>query len=343
MARRVIDTTTNNGTYIGDPAKIAFEKTNDNFAELYAAMGRSSNLLINGDLRVWQNGTGFTADGYSADMWSIASSGATYNVYRQATVGESIASGFAIAVAVTNPGTGLNIRQRVENVQSVAGGKYTLSFKAKANFAGLAMPFRFTQNFGSGGSAAVGAGSSSVVLTTTMQKYTFTFDAPSAAGKTIGANSFFELIFDFGSAGTYQIAEVQLEQGDAASEFATRGDAMELLLCMRHFQKSYNMEDVPGTNTRVGAYVSGIINGFFLSAPIPPFMVPMRATPAVTIYAARNGQVGNGSEVNSGGVYVANRAITAGNIGQKSFQAGGSNTLTAGSTIEFHWTANARL
>lgn len=36
MARQIIDTTTNNGTYIGDPAKTAFEKTNANFSELYS-------------------------------------------------------------------------------------------------------------------------------------------------------------------------------------------------------------------------------------------------------------------------------------------------------------------
>lgn len=35
MTRQIIDTTTNNGSYIGDPAKIAFEKTNSNFEELY--------------------------------------------------------------------------------------------------------------------------------------------------------------------------------------------------------------------------------------------------------------------------------------------------------------------
>lgn len=37
MARQVIDTTTNNGSYIGDPAKNAFEKTNSNFSELYTS------------------------------------------------------------------------------------------------------------------------------------------------------------------------------------------------------------------------------------------------------------------------------------------------------------------
>lgn len=35
MARQVIDTTTPNGSYIGDPAKVAFEKVNQNFAESY--------------------------------------------------------------------------------------------------------------------------------------------------------------------------------------------------------------------------------------------------------------------------------------------------------------------
>ncbi|WP_126965817.1 pyocin knob domain-containing protein [Xanthomonas arboricola] len=35
MARQVIDTTTNNGSYIGDPAPVAFNKVNGNFVELY--------------------------------------------------------------------------------------------------------------------------------------------------------------------------------------------------------------------------------------------------------------------------------------------------------------------
>lgn len=35
MAREIIDTTTDHGTYKGDPAKVAFEKANENFEELY--------------------------------------------------------------------------------------------------------------------------------------------------------------------------------------------------------------------------------------------------------------------------------------------------------------------
>ena len=37
MAKQLVDTTTNNGTHIGDPAKTAFEKVNANFNELYPA------------------------------------------------------------------------------------------------------------------------------------------------------------------------------------------------------------------------------------------------------------------------------------------------------------------
>lgn len=48
MARQVIDTTTNNGTYIGDPAKTAFEKTNSNFGEIYGWAGSGPLAKLNG-------------------------------------------------------------------------------------------------------------------------------------------------------------------------------------------------------------------------------------------------------------------------------------------------------
>ncbi len=39
MAQKIIDTTTNNGSYIGDPAKTAFGKCNENFTEIYGRDG----------------------------------------------------------------------------------------------------------------------------------------------------------------------------------------------------------------------------------------------------------------------------------------------------------------
>lgn len=55
MARQIIDTTTNNGSYIGDPAKTAFEKTNANFAEVYGWAGTGSLAKLVG-------GNSFTGD-----------------------------------------------------------------------------------------------------------------------------------------------------------------------------------------------------------------------------------------------------------------------------------------
>lgn len=48
MARQIIDTTTNNGTYIGDPAKTAFEKTNANFGEIYGWVNGGALARLNG-------------------------------------------------------------------------------------------------------------------------------------------------------------------------------------------------------------------------------------------------------------------------------------------------------
>jgi hypothetical protein len=42
MAQQIIDTTTDHGTYKGDPAKVAFEKTNANDAELYSLVAAAS-------------------------------------------------------------------------------------------------------------------------------------------------------------------------------------------------------------------------------------------------------------------------------------------------------------
>ncbi|WP_303638821.1 hypothetical protein [Stenotrophomonas tuberculopleuritidis] len=44
MARQVIDTTTNHGSYTGDPAKVAFGKINDMTQELYTATAESSEV-----------------------------------------------------------------------------------------------------------------------------------------------------------------------------------------------------------------------------------------------------------------------------------------------------------
>lgn len=45
MVQQIIDTTTDHGTYKGDPGKTAFEKTKANFAELYQLFQTAANKL----------------------------------------------------------------------------------------------------------------------------------------------------------------------------------------------------------------------------------------------------------------------------------------------------------
>lgn len=58
MARQIIDTTTNNGSYIGDPAKTAFDKANANFLELYnlsVTYFPKTGGVLTGDLTIQKN------------------------------------------------------------------------------------------------------------------------------------------------------------------------------------------------------------------------------------------------------------------------------------------------
>ncbi len=78
MARQTIDTTTQNPGWVGDTAKIAFTKTNENFAEIYELAGTAgNNLLINPEMRINQRvfaGGSLAANTYGYDRWKAGSS-----------------------------------------------------------------------------------------------------------------------------------------------------------------------------------------------------------------------------------------------------------------------------
>lgn len=71
MARQIIDTTTNNGSYIGDPAKTAFEKTNANFLELY---NTTEDITL-----LTSNLTPFSG-GYSAPTFGVTGPGGSFTI-----------------------------------------------------------------------------------------------------------------------------------------------------------------------------------------------------------------------------------------------------------------------
>lgn len=312
MTFQEIDTTTDHGTYKGDPAKTAFDKINENFGAAAKALsflrGGSglTNLLINPSLLVNQRrfaGGGLAANVFGYDRWFAGAGGANVAVSAAGVI--THASG-TVCQAVEAPQNTMGTVVRV-SVSDLSGGNLNVT---AAGVSGVITP---------------GAGRRSVAIQ---------LPIGTASGN---------VLVTLNAAGvTYR--NIMLARTDEADgRFDASQFGLELFLCKQFWEKSYNYNVRPGTADRVGSYRCGILNGFFLAAGSIPFAVEKRGLGAVTIYAARDGTVGNGSEVNSGGVFVANRVVTAANIGTSQFQAGGTNTLTAGSTIEFHWVNDSEI
>jgi len=171
------------------------------------------------------------------------------------------------------------------------------------------------------------------------QKYTHTFTVPSIVGQyaTNGAGvtagkGFWELCLipqnsnDTTSwVGTVQYAQVQLEKGRRSTKFEIIPQEINLQRCQRYYQKSYNLEDVPGTywqgdtnpsNYRYYQDIADDATSFAVGDPdnrfreLPGiesmsyrgwntngsngihFAVPMRDTPEVIFWNPANGERG---------------------------------------------------
>jgi len=100
---------------------------------------------------------------------------------------------------------------------------------------------------------------------------------------------------------TWQITGVQLEAGEQATPFEHRSFADELAACQRYYQKSYNYDVAPGTNTQVGAtYNVTQATSSYPSAGYSHFKVEMRAVPTITSYDYG----GTSGKMNAGGTAV---------------------------------------
>ena len=211
------------------------------------------NKIINGNFDMWQRNTSFNAvaiNAYTADRWAISyNNGGTRNVTRQ-----SFSSGqtdvpnnpfYFLRVQQTVAGTGgaFNaINQKIESSRTLSGKRAVLTFWAKGSTS-FSVSTALQQWFGTGGSPdpQVIIDGGAVAITTSWQKYTVNFQLPSVAGKILGTDSltdFLQLTFFFpiNSTFTFDLAQVQLEEGSYATSFEQRPIGTELALCQRYYQ-----------------------------------------------------------------------------------------------------------
>jgi hypothetical protein len=257
------------------------------------------NYIINGNMDFWQRGTSLgagTGNRYLADRFLSASNNSTIAPSQQLfTVGQTAVPNnprfFHRSVVVSSAGVGnnANLQQRLENVAELSGKTITLSFWAKADST-KPISIEFAQVFDSATPNVFGIGVQKINLTSSWQRFTRTVTLPSVTGATLGANNFFafNLWFDAGSnfnsrtdslgqqSGTFDIAQVKLEEGSVATPFTLAGGTIagELVAC----QRFYEVGEATFTSTpaRDSVYLA------------VPFKVSKRGTPAVT-------RTGNGS------------------------------------------------
>jgi hypothetical protein len=276
------------------------------------------NLIINGRFDVWQRGTSFTGNEYTADRWEQALSGGTATVSRQSfTLGQTEVPGNPVyylqqSCSVGNGNCGID--QKIEDVRTGAGGPVTVSFWAKGtNPPGYGYwAMQLWQRFGTGGSpSGVVQNNKELTVTSEWKKYTFTYELESVSGKTLGDdnNHNVDLIIrqhaDDDDTGAWELnlANVQVEFGRNATEFEHRSYGEELARCQRYYQI---ILDNDGTEPDVIGVFAGRSASTTNVVFTVPLAVPMRAEPSMTgstvgtIYAYSGGaRVDNGG---SGGL-----------------------------------------
>lgn len=322
---------------------------------------RGINALINSNFDFNQrnnSGNITSAAIYTADRWICSSAGgSTCNWGIGATPsGEIPFSRKFLGFNITAGTVSAWIGQRIENAGTFAGGKATVSFWMRSSVAGKKAGILAQQVFGSGGSALTQMEGPVITLGTSFQKYTVTLDIPSVSGKIYGANDNFLLTFFvsdnrpelFGGqllnqTGLFEIAQVQFERGETATPFDFRPYPLELMLCQRYYEKSYDLATYPGTAAAPGYHnCVAAAGGYFLSSS-PTFKSTKRGTPLVNVYRYDNGAVGSFSEYSNTGSLVSSRVASVTGIGAQAFEMRGSGDVNAGNICRYHWAADAEI
>lgn len=230
------------------------------------------NYIINGNFDIWQRGVSQTSSGYgSDDRWMNGNAGSTKTHSQVACTDTERAlfnATYFSRTVVSSVGGASNyvLKQHcIENVTKLVNKTVTLSFWAKSD-SNKKLGVSFEIHFGTGGTPS--SQQNKIVdavldLTSTWQKKTITFIVPNIVGKILGTDgvhtSCLELTFwlDAGSSlastfctnmiqqsGTFDIAQVQLEEGSVATPFEQRPYGLELSLCQRYFW--YSDESIIG-------------------------------------------------------------------------------------------------
>jgi len=347
-ARNILDGTALPST---STMKTALGQLRDYLAETLGPTGGVfsaglKNRFINGAMKIDQRNAGAAqtitagaALAYCVDRWYAYCTGANVTG-QQVSVGALKRYRFTGAAGVT----GVGFAQRIEaaNCMDMAGSTATLSIKASSSslttlnwqayyattadtFGTLASPTR----------TSIASGS----FTITSSEATYNAQISIPAGATTGI----EVVFTAGAllaTQTLTLGDAQLELGGVVTSFeAQRPIGLELALCQRYYEKSYNAADALGT-----AGANGYENWYnaqtAASASIKvTYKVPKRAAASsLSIYSSATGAAGNLRNITGAADVTASTTAS----GEAGFLLQ-TNAVGALAFYGAHWAASSEL
>ena len=252
------------------------------------------NRIINGNMQIWQRGTSFSANGYTADRWSVGPAGGTVTVTQVA--GPS-GFGFQYAAQITG-GSGVTtcpFSQRIEsyNISDLASKTVTLQVVISASTSQTVLWQASYPTAVDNYTSITSISSGSFSVTTTPTLYTVQISLPSQVTNGL------QIVFAPNNGGTFTsgtitFTGVQLEVGTKATPYEMQIYSDQLAQCQRYFSKSYDIATVPGTVTDNGAgwnyvFQAATITDIGISIPLK---VTMRTAPTVVWYSPSTGSSG---------------------------------------------------
>jgi len=178
-------------------------------------------------------------------------------------------------------------------------------------------------------------------VTTSAVKYSVT--------ATVGASANNLAVFiwnddkSYSASDALSFAEVQLEIGSVATSFERRPLGIELVLCQRYYQKTYDLNTAPGNATTNGqiAARSPVTAATSIDTLQKGNMTRFRTAPTVTWYSPVTGTSARFRDVT--GTADVTVTGTSGNGENTSGYPTCASSPTAGSLLTAHFTADAEL
>jgi hypothetical protein len=305
------------------------------------------NVLVNGDMRINQRGIstntaspsamGTSSTAYTVDRWLCIRGGYTAGgyvaqgftavtdlPYQNDGIVNFLRSGRNLNDTNTQVPTATNALETKDSYR-LAGKTVTLSFyyRTGAGFSGSLLPYITTstgvdQNWSSAWTGVLNTTPGALPISTSWTKYAFSAQI-SPTTKQVA------VFFQHQATGTavandyYDITGVQLEKGTLATPFEVRPYGVELQMCQRYYESSYDLGVAPGSNTADGAlFVYGSSDAGNNLQFIQRYIVPKR-TPVVPTFYSTSGAVGSWNYARSG--------------------VGGTVTVTNYASTIYSWTA----